>query len=244
MEFKPLIPDFAYKMVSFQFDDGTESDYNKAYQYLKTKNLQKPLGMGTSNINTNRIGETGYITWEQAREMRSNGWSFQCHLAAHYDGTQITSEQLHEQFQLVDKAFYNQGWFPPKYHVYPFGLWTPTTRDIALQYREVMVLDGVPGTNTTAFLNKKIKFKGSYGDIASEETFNIRKAEIDSIVAGEYNWITFLGHSIEDTPSGSYGWKTSYWQAFIDYVLAQGITIVSVEHGHRIQKFVESRWQN
>jgi len=66
--------------IILTFDDGYDDNYTNAYPILRRYGLQ-----GTFFIITGLVGQPGYLTWEQAREMRRGGMSLESHTCTHPD---------------------------------------------------------------------------------------------------------------------------------------------------------------
>lgn len=64
--------------VVLSFDDGAESQYTKAFDYMQTKGLQ-----ATAFFNADRIGDAGYCTLAHLREMAAAGWELSSHTNTH-----------------------------------------------------------------------------------------------------------------------------------------------------------------
>jgi peptidoglycan/xylan/chitin deacetylase (PgdA/CDA1 family) len=90
------------KYVLITFDDGYVDNYLNAFPALRKRNC-----CATFFVIVNRIGSSGFMTWEQLREMQQHGMSIQSHtmnhqpLAALYDdGVHV---ELHESRMLLAK---------------------------------------------------------------------------------------------------------------------------------------------
>ena len=57
-----------YKTVAVTFDDGYENNYTNAYAVLRRYGIPASIF-----VVVNKIGEQGYLTWEEIKEMASNG---------------------------------------------------------------------------------------------------------------------------------------------------------------------------
>ena len=64
--------------VGISFDDGDAGQYHHAFPELATRNMT-----ATFFITTDWVGQPGYVTWDQLREMRSAGMSIQSHTRTH-----------------------------------------------------------------------------------------------------------------------------------------------------------------
>jgi peptidoglycan/xylan/chitin deacetylase (PgdA/CDA1 family) len=77
------------KTSAITFDDGQISDYEHAFPIL--------LGAGFSAdffVCTSRVGQKGYLTWGQMREMQSGGMRFQSHGHEHIDMSRLAQGTL------------------------------------------------------------------------------------------------------------------------------------------------------
>ena len=104
--------------VMITFDDGYEDNYVNAYPILKKYGFKATIFVVTSFLDKNK---KGYMSWDQAREMDTNGISIQSHTVDHKSMTDLTDDQL--RMELVDskkKAEKELG-HPVNYMAYPTG---------------------------------------------------------------------------------------------------------------------------
>lgn len=66
------------KPVVLTFDDGYADAYTNVYPLLKTYHLS-----GTFYIITGKVGQPGYLTWDQIKEMAANGMEIGAHTVTH-----------------------------------------------------------------------------------------------------------------------------------------------------------------
>jgi len=64
--------------IVFTFDDGFDTDYYTVLPMFAERAL-----LGTSYINTGKLGEEDMLTWDQVKEMIDIGWDIQCHSHTH-----------------------------------------------------------------------------------------------------------------------------------------------------------------
>jgi peptidoglycan/xylan/chitin deacetylase (PgdA/CDA1 family) len=86
------------KAVCLTFDDGNESDYSIVYPILKQYGLK-----ATFFVVTNSIGSTGYVSWDQLKEMSRSGMSIQSHTHTHPFISQCKDEKVREEFAVSKK---------------------------------------------------------------------------------------------------------------------------------------------
>ncbi len=70
--------DFHRKSVVITFDDGYADNYTDAFPVLKKYGFPATVFMIAD-----RVGDTGYVTWESLREMDAAGFSVQSHTRRH-----------------------------------------------------------------------------------------------------------------------------------------------------------------
>ena len=78
--------------VALTFDDGGDSDYSEAFPLLSEHGLT-----GEFFVNPGTIGHKGYLSWDQAREMRRSGMRFQSHAYDHVYLTMLSAPALQRQ---------------------------------------------------------------------------------------------------------------------------------------------------
>ena len=80
--------------VVFTFDDGWETAYTKAYQYMNQNGLK-----GTAYIVPTFLGKKNYMTSAQVQDMYNNGWCIANHTWDHPDMTNYTYDQAYTEMQ-------------------------------------------------------------------------------------------------------------------------------------------------
>ncbi len=104
--------------ILITFDDGYEDNYQHAYPILKKYGFTGTIFVITDFVNNN---QPNYLTWDQIKEMKSQGMDFQSHTASHKSMTELSMDQLKEELtkskQALDKEL-NQD---TKFMAYPTG---------------------------------------------------------------------------------------------------------------------------
>ncbi len=115
LEGKAVLPK---KPLLLTFDDGGEDLYQNAYPILKKYNFQS-----SSFLITGRIGNPGYLSWDQVKELKNSGIVMVgSHSVNHYRMTLITDpkviryELTESKKTLEEQLGQNIGWFS-----YPYG---------------------------------------------------------------------------------------------------------------------------
>lgn len=66
------------RRLAISFDDGVRSHYERAFPALAERGMT-----GTFYVITDLVGQPGYVTWSELREMRNAGMSIQSHTRTH-----------------------------------------------------------------------------------------------------------------------------------------------------------------
>lgn len=130
------------------FDDGFSSDYEVVFPILAEAGVS-----ATFFLITSRIGQSGYLNWEQVNEMQRYGMCFGSHTVSHQRLPALTMEEARREManskcELEDRLGSGVEAFS-----FPFGVWTPELRDhaTAIGYSHVCVSDhGVIGERSRA----------------------------------------------------------------------------------------------
>ena len=78
--------------VCMTFDDGSMNHYDLAYPTLLSYGQR-----ATFFVITDRIGQRGYLSWEQLREMAAHGMSIQSHSCSHSSLRHATRRQARDE---------------------------------------------------------------------------------------------------------------------------------------------------
>jgi peptidoglycan/xylan/chitin deacetylase (PgdA/CDA1 family) len=76
-------------LVTFTFDDGYLSQFEKAYPILQDYGYTGVVYIVTDNVNTN-----GYMNDEHVRILKYNGWEIGSHTSSHPDLITLTDDEL------------------------------------------------------------------------------------------------------------------------------------------------------
>lgn len=114
------------KPILITFDDGYADNYNNAYPILKKYGFN-----ATIFIVTNLVGhDRRFVTWEQVKEMQSNGFTFGSHTANHIPLSQLPAEQVEiELIQSRDEITRQIG-VTPRYFAYPTGAYNMQIEEV------------------------------------------------------------------------------------------------------------------
>ena len=77
------------KRVALTFDDGYIDNYQHAFPALRQFGMK-----ATFFVIVNKIGTSGFMTWEQLREMQAQGMSIQSHTLNHHALSALTADAI------------------------------------------------------------------------------------------------------------------------------------------------------
>jgi peptidoglycan/xylan/chitin deacetylase (PgdA/CDA1 family) len=129
------------KPVILSFDDG----YDNAHQYAFPRLAERGM-VGTFFIVENFMGQTGYLTWEQVREMQQGGMEIGNHSTTHPDMSKLDyAAQLNEAEQAA-AAIAEQLGARPKFFCYPFGKYNADTIRVVRETGHLAAVTTADGT--------------------------------------------------------------------------------------------------
>ncbi len=82
------------KHVVITFDDGYLDNYQNAFPLLRKRNFS-----ATFFVIVNRIGSSGFMTWDQLREMQQHGMSIQSHTMNHQPLATLADDAIHTELR-------------------------------------------------------------------------------------------------------------------------------------------------
>src|SRR6266403_1144863 len=85
--------------VVLTFDDGRAADYEVAFPLLLAAGMRAEFF-----VNTSRVGQLGYLTWNRISEMHRAGMSFQSHSHAHGPLTALPPRLLRSEIRTAKRV--------------------------------------------------------------------------------------------------------------------------------------------
>ena len=122
------------RTLMLTFDDGTEDHYHTVYPILKRLGLK-----GVFFVVTGRVGQPGYVTWPQLREMSDAGMDIESHSHTHPFLTEFNAEETLQELLISKKLIEDRLGKPADSFGVPGGFFNQATLAIADQvgYRYV-----------------------------------------------------------------------------------------------------------
>ncbi|HLY26392.1 MAG TPA: polysaccharide deacetylase family protein [Aggregatilineales bacterium] len=108
--------DLPSRAIVLTFDDGYDDAYTRAYPLLKQYGLT-----GTFYIITGQVGQPGYLTWDQIREMQANGMEIGAHTISHPFLTQKDIFQAFSEIWVSRVVLAEQLGTPVTTFAYPYN---------------------------------------------------------------------------------------------------------------------------
>jgi peptidoglycan/xylan/chitin deacetylase (PgdA/CDA1 family) len=125
--------------VVLTFDDGCETDYSTALPCLQEFGYTATFFLSTANI-----GNSGYMTWEQAREMNQAGMHFGSHAHEHIPLTPLSDDETREQLHTSKVMIEDQLGTPVTSMSAPFGFLNSRVVSIAREIGYESICSSTP----------------------------------------------------------------------------------------------------
>ena len=105
-----------FKPIAISFDDGWKDQYSTAYPILKKYSF-----LGTFFINTDSVGHSAYMNWDQVREMSASGMDIESHSCTHPRLLSLSPDQAWQEINDSKKALESRLHKPVTVFSYPYG---------------------------------------------------------------------------------------------------------------------------
>ncbi len=102
--------------VVLTFDDGYDDIYTQAYPILAAGGMA-----GTAYVISDFVGQPGYMTWDQLRDLSRHGWSIQSHTISHPDLRVVADAELQRQLRESKARIERELGLPVQHLNYPAG---------------------------------------------------------------------------------------------------------------------------
>ena len=108
-------------LITYVFDDGNDTDY------LVARPIFEEMGVpACSAVITGKLGQAGFLSVDQARTLRDDGWEIMCHTLSHPHLPSLRAEAVEAELS-VSKATLERDGFTVRNLVYPFNQDTPSS---------------------------------------------------------------------------------------------------------------------
>ena len=220
--------DYQKAQVSFTFDDGFESMYQNAAPILQAAGYKGTLYYATSYGNTTGSvtdDNKPALTWTQVEDLYTNyGWEIGSHTRNHTPLAPLTDAQVDAELSGANTDLQAHGITPTTF-AFPEGDYTNATLVQTAKYYQAARGFQDVGLETSPYNNIVIL------DESLDNTMTLAQAEafVDQAIANK-QWLVFSAHGIQAAtdPNYAYIWKTTDFQALVDYVKSKNVPVVTV----------------
>ena len=181
--------DLPKKAVAITFDDGYESVYETAWPILEEFSAPFSIFINTDPINTS---QQGYVTWDQIREMHSQGVTIGNHTSDHAYLLQKTQNESTSDWKVRVKESIQEGHsdliqqlgIEPRLFAYPYGEFNKELKNIAngFDYIAVGQHSGAIGPHSDWLALPRFPMGGIYSNLDTAKTkFTARAMPVNDI---------------------------------------------------------------
>lgn len=207
--------------VSFTFDDGFASAYNKAAPALAQYGF-----VGTSYVTSSFIAKRNYMTWDQVKKLQDTyGWEIGGHSVNHPLLTSLTPEQIKNEV-VVNKQDLTSRGINARSFATPFGDYdNRVVAEIARNYETHRTFHDL-AYNLSPYSEYRVQVQQVQTGVSTSTV----KGYIDSALQSG-RWLVLVFHDIKDNPSrnkSSYEYATKDLKTVASYVKSKGIPVARV----------------
>ncbi len=151
------------KEILITVDDAFESFYTEAWPYLKENKIPFILF-----VSTKPVGNSGYMNWEQIKEVESNEFAFIGHHShTHEYLIDVSNEEFILDIEMANKIFLKELGYIPKLFSYPFGEYSKFMKNYISKNFEYAFgqHSGVIDLNKDKFELPRFPINEKYGEI-------------------------------------------------------------------------------
>jgi len=152
------------KKILLTVDDGFRSFYDDAWPYLKKNQIPFILF-----ISTKPVGNSGYMTWEQIKEIDKYEFTMIGHHSHSHDYLiDESQDQFLNDMKTADQIFQNELGYIPTIFSYPFGEYSKFMKDYVSKKFEVAFgqHSGIIDLNKDKFELPRFPINEKYGELS------------------------------------------------------------------------------
>ena len=194
--------------VAMTFDDSLAAHYAEAFQYMKKKDMAGSVGTITG-----QIGQQGYLTLKQMKEMKQAGWEFASHSRStsgllNASRLEVERKVVQAKQWLVDNGFETGA----QYFIYPYGQYNKSLKNFISNHHKMGYR--YMGTNSAGSGYITEAMTASRGDGS-----NVEQAKKMVDIATLYNDLEiFTFHDIVANSDDNLAISPKEFKEFVDYV--------------------------
>lgn len=210
-------------MITFAFDDGCQSTYDKAFPIL-----EKYSYPATAFIITSFVGESGYMTIEQILDLADNGWEIGSHTVSHADLTEISDDQLNYEL-LESKKYLEIFGLKVENFSSPYGKYDKRVIEAVTQYYASHRTAWPAGLNDLPLKDSEDRYYLKSVSVEAKTTVEEVKQWITR-AKEEGKWLILLFHHIDK--SGDYNWSSEDLEEVVRFASSEefkGISMTDVK---------------
>lgn len=213
-------------IVSLTFDDGTADQY--AVRAMLAQNSLK----ATFYVNSNKIGRTSFLTWDELSDLAADGNEVGGHTPDHVDLTKLRTTEATRQVYEGRQALISRG-FPATSFAYPYGARTAKVESIVGQcgYQSARRAWGLSPVgsmppNSNAVVAETIPPRNVWAIRAAGVNLAHTLSDLQGAVTGAENagggWVVLVFHNISDGRSRNpASVRASILSAFLDWLASR-----------------------
>lgn len=207
-------------MVTFTFDDGYFSTYEKAFPIL-----EKYSYPATVFVISSAIGEPGYMTIEQILKLADSGWEIGSHTVSHPDLTKLSDEQLkHELFD--SKQYLESLGLTVRNFSSPHGRYDERVVEMISRYYDSHRTSWPAELNNLPLNNPEDRYYLKSVSVEDKTTVEEVKRWVTK-AKEEEKWLILLFHRINEV--GEYNWSSGEFEEVVKFVYEQSFEGISMK---------------
>jgi len=176
--------DKSVPLVSFVFDDGSETDYTVARGIFSSRGE-----VACTAVVTNWLNTKNYLSVSQLAELQKDGWEILSHTESHPDLKTLSGSQVEAELSKSKSILENLG-FTVKNLVYPYNKTNETVKKISAKYYR-------SGRDGGSMLNPYILDRYELKSYSIKHNISKMKSYIDNAYS-EKKWLIFYHHNIDE----------------------------------------------
>lgn len=206
--------------IMIQFDDALESAYTKGFSIMNEFGFK-----ATTYVPSALINSSGYMTWEQCKNMYDAGWDLGNHTDEHVNLTDYSPELAQVHIANGTNLLVAYGFDRAAYHLaYPYGFYNS---EVIAQTKQAGQLTARTITGLGTYPEDNNLFAMSCFMTVNSISVSTTKRIIDQTIL-QNSTLCILFHGIVDSNPDTYEWLSSDFREIMSYLESRKITPITI----------------